>query len=269
MGGVKRIWWQISAFFILNFPFVGSMALPWLPVPALNCYSCPLAQGACPIGTIQHFLVIGMIPFFALGVIGLFSAAAGRFWCSHVCPFGFLQDILGKIRSRKIRLPRYAEYGKYITLILFVLVLPPIIKEPFFCTLCPAGTLEAGLPIVIREWYTVKFGEVTAFSMGSAILNMIGWWFWMKIGLLAAVIGGSVFIKRPFCRTACPLGAIFGLFNRISLFVHPPKEKREAEKPRYYLKTCPVHINHPKDVDSPSCIKCRECYRHPLDDKPE
>ena len=89
----------------------------------------------------------------------------------------------------------------------------------------------------------------------------------MKVGLLAAIIGSSVVVKRPFCRAACPLGALFGLFNRVSLLVHPPKDKLEAEKPRYFLKPCPVHINHPKDVDSSRCIKCRECYVHPLDEK--
>lgn len=267
MGGIRRIWWQITGVLLFNMPFIGRMSFPWITVPVLNCYACPLAQGACPIGTIQHFLVIGAIPLFAIGVVGLFGIAAGRFYCGHLCPFGFFQDLLGRITKHKVRIPRVFEYGKYAVLVIMVLALPPLVKEPFFCTLCPAGSLEAGIPIVAKEWMTTTFGPADPFGIGSGILSMVGWWFWFKIGILTTLIAMSVFVKRPFCRTACPLGAILGLFNRISLFIHPPKDKLESEKPRYFLKNCPVHISRPGDVDSPSCVKCRECYVHPLDGK--
>ncbi|MBQ5665247.1 MAG: 4Fe-4S binding protein, partial [Akkermansia sp.] len=36
--------------------------------------------------------------------------------------------------------------------------------------------------------------------------------------LLVGIIVGAVFIYRIFCRFLCPLGAIYGLFNRISVF---------------------------------------------------
>ncbi|MBT4484702.1 MAG: 4Fe-4S binding protein [Candidatus Latescibacteria bacterium] len=263
LGNIKRIWWQITGVLLFNFPFLERLTFAWLPVPVLNCYSCPLAQGSCPIGTIQHFFVIGAIPLFAVGFVSIFGIIAGRFYCSHLCPFGFLQDLLGRISGRKVRIPRFLDYGKYVVLILFVIILPPIIKEPFFCTLCPAGSLEAGIPIVTKAWYESRFIEAGMFSGMGGILDMIGWWFWFKTGILALVITVAVVIKRPFCRMACPLGALFGLFNRISLFIHPPKVKSAIEKPRYSLKTCPVHITHPGKVDSSSCIKCKECYPLP------
>jgi len=265
VGNIKRIWWQIAGVLLFNFPFIERLSFAWLPVPVLNCYACPLAQGACPIGTIQHFLVIGFLPFFAVGAVGLFGIIAGRFFCGHLCPFGFFQDLLGRLSRHKIRIPRFAEHGKYVVLILLVIILPPILEEPFFCTLCPAGSLEGGIPIVAGEWYKARFGPADPFGMDVGILGMISWWFWFKIGILISFIAASVVVKRPFCRTACPLGAILGIFNRISLLVHPPKDKRESEKPRYYLRNCPVHIVKPGDVDSPACIKCRECYVHPRD----
>ena len=260
-GNIKRIWWQITGAILLNFPFIGSLHFAWLTVPALNCYSCPLAQGACPIGTIQHFLVIGALPLFAIGVVALFGIIAGRFYCSHLCPFGFLQDILGWFSRRKFTMPGFFGYGKYAVLIILVLILPPIVDEPFFCTLCPAGSLEAGIPIVTDAWIKTHLASADVFGVGS-ILDMIGWWFWFKIALLAVILLSAVFVKRPFCRSLCPLGAIFGLFNRISLFVRHPGAVND-ERPRYYLKSCPVHITNPKDVDSHHCIKCRECYHPP------
>lgn len=259
LSRIRRTWWQASWALLLNFPFIGHLTCPWLLVPALNCYSCPLAQGACPIGSFQHFLVIGSIPFLVIGVIAFFGVIAGRLYCSHVCPFGFLQDLLARIPVRKRRLPAWTGYGKYAVLVITVMLLPPIVKEPYFCTLCPAGSLEAGIPIVTRAWMESRFGAAGMFSSGFGILTMIGWWFWFKIGLLVLTIGAAVMIRRPFCRVACPLGALFGLFNRISLLAHPPAAGDGA--PRFNLRTCPVHITHPGQVDSHHCIKCRECYK--------
>ena len=264
LGKIQRIWWQATGVIIFNIPFIGPNHFAFLTVPVLNCYACPLAQGACPIGTIQHFLVIGTIPFLAMGVVGLFGLMAGRFYCSHLCPFGFFQDLIGRISRKKYHLPHWAGYGKYASLVLLALILPPIVKEPFFCTLCPAGTLEAGIPIVFDAWLDSHFGSSDIFSSSAGILNMVGWWFWFKISILAGMIGLAIIIRRPFCRMACPLGALLGLFNRISLLIHPPVEMQTAGK-GFYLQECPVHINHPDDIDSHNCIKCRECYIKPGD----
>jgi len=259
---INRLWWQITGVFLFNTPFIGPNHYAFLTVPVLNCYACPLAQGACPIGTFQHFLVIGMIPFLALGVIGLFAGMAGRFYCSHLCPFGFFQDILGRFSKKKLRLPHWAGYGKYASLVVLAMILPPILKEPFFCTLCPAGTLEAGIPIVSDAWFQTRFGSADLFASKSSILYMIGWWYWFKVGILVGVVYLSIVVKRPFCRMACPLGATLGLFNRISVFVHPPLEKQLSGK-EYFLKNCPVHITKSEDVDSHICIKCEQCYHRP------
>jgi len=261
-GKIKRIWWQIIGVLLFNTPFIGPNHYTWLTVPVLNCYACPLAQGACPIGTIQHFLVIGTIPFLALGVVGLFGLIAGRFYCSHLCPFGFFQDLIGQISKKKYHLPHWVGYGKYASLIILVFILPPIVKEPFFCTLCPAGSLEAGIPIVFSTWIKSHFGSADMLSSTTGILYMVGWWFWFKIGILVGMILLTVKVKRPFCRMACPLGALLGLFNRISLLAHPPTEKQTTLR-GFYLKDCPVDINHSKDVDSHICIKCRQCYYKP------
>ena len=259
---IHRIWWQVTGALLFNFPFIGRMNFPWLPVPVLNCYACPLAQGACPVGTWQHFLVIGAIPFFAIGVVALYSGVAGRFFCSHLCPFGFFQDLLARIRNHHILLPRWVSYGKYVSLVVLSIILPLILLEPFFCTLCPAGTIEAGIPLVSGSWYTANFGEQSVFSANVGVHTLIGWWYWFKVGILVVMIWAAVMIRRPFCRMACPLGASLGLANRFTLFVHPPASI-PGERQHFNLKTCPVHITNPRDIDSHACIKCRQCYPKP------
>ncbi len=259
LSHIRRIWWQITASIAVNFPFLGHLTFAWCPAPVLNCYACPLAQVACPIGSLQHFLVVGTIPFFVLGMTALFGALAGRFYCSHLCPFGFFQDLLAKIPLHKFRIPAWTGYGKYVSLVALVLIMPLLVKEPFFCTLCPAGSLEAGIPIATQAWLEKQSGAGGVFGADFGILGMIGWWFWFKLSLLAALIGTAMVIRRPFCRMICPLGALFGLFNRVSLLVHPPRS--DDGKIRLYLRDCPVHINRPEHVNSHHCIKCRECYK--------
>ena len=258
LANIRRIWWQTTGTVLFNFPFIERLTFAWCPAPVLNCYACPIAQVACPIGSLQHFLVVGSLPLFVAGLTAALGMLAGRFTCSHLCPFGFFQDLLARITRQKWRIPYFLGYGKYLSLVLLAIILPPLVKEPFFCTLCPAGSLEAGIPIVAQAWIEKRLGAAEMFGSSFGILAMIGVWFWFKIAILAAMVTAAVVIRRPFCRMACPLGAILGLFNRISLFIHPrpPADGR----PRLNLRTCPVGIIHPGQVDSHHCIKCRECY---------
>ena len=72
-------------------------------VPGLNCYSCPAASGACPIGAFQS--VVGSSKFnFSYYITGFFillGVIFGRFICGFLCPFGWFQDLLHKIPGNK------------------------------------------------------------------------------------------------------------------------------------------------------------------------
>jgi len=70
--------------------------------PILNCWSCPLAWSSCPMGALQHFISLRLIPFYILGFFGTIGMVVGRMSCGWVCPFGFLQDLLYKIKSMLI-----------------------------------------------------------------------------------------------------------------------------------------------------------------------
>lgn len=71
-------------------------------VPGLNCYSCPAASGACPIGSFQS--VVGSSKFnfsyYVTGTLILLGVLLGRFVCGFLCPFGWLQELLHKIPSK-------------------------------------------------------------------------------------------------------------------------------------------------------------------------
>jgi len=225
-------------------------------VPGLNCYSCPGALGACPIGALQGSL--GRkgqhYSLYVLGFLLGFGILFGRLICGFLCPFGFLQDLLFKIKTKKIKIKEKIDsklrYLKYVILILFVILFPILlvgdygISSPYFCKwICPAGTLEAGIPLVV----------------GNEDLQMLtGWLFNWKVFVLVVVIIMSVLIYRFFCKYMCPLGAIYGLFNKISFYKLTISEDK-CIKCMACHKACDMQVKVTENPNSMECIRCGEC----------
>lgn len=224
-------------------------------VPVLNCYSCPGALGACPIGSLQAALggSSRRFPFYVLGLLMLFGVALGRLICGLLCPFGLVQDLLHKIPvSRKWkRLPfhKILKYGKYVTLVLLVgvgslFLFGGFAKIPAFCKyLCPSGTLLGALPLLGRN---------------ELLRSQIGGLFYWKLGVLLFLLILSVKVYRPFCQYLCPLGAIYGWFNRFSL-VQIRWEKEKCISCGACERACPVALDVQEISVSPECIRCGKC----------
>ena len=223
-------------------------------VPVLNCYSCPGALGACPIGSLQAALggVNRHFPSYVLGLLMLFGVILGRVACGLLCPFGLVQDLLHKIPVPKWRVPkridRPARYLKYAVLLVLVIVLPALAGTgaplPYFCKyLCPAGTLGGGIPLVAAD---------------PALRKLAGALFSWKVLVLAGIAAAALFIHRPFCRYLCPLGAFYALFNRFSFFQMHLAEKKCTGCKRCE-SVCPMAVEVTKDLGSPECIRCGKC----------
>ena len=183
-------------------------------VPGLNCYSCPAASGACPIGAFQA--VVGSSKFsfsyYITGFLILLGVLLGRFICGFLCPFGWFQELLHKIPTKKLSTKKLKPltYLKYAVLLVMVLLLPAFLVndvgmgDPFFCKyLCPQGVLEGAIPLSLAN---------------AGIRAALGKLFTWKFSILLSVIVLSVLFYRPFCKWLCPLGAFYALFNRVSLF---------------------------------------------------
>ena len=221
-------------------------------VPGLNCYSCPGAVGACPIGSLQSFLsgLRVRIPYYIVGLLLFFGAVLGRAVCGFLCPFGFLQELLNKIpgvpKRDHFRLDRPLRRLKYVVLVLLVVVLPLLYPlTPFFCKyLCPSGTL-AGILLAARD------------SMVRAQLGGIFLW---KLFVLLWVVAACLVIYRPFCKYLCPLGAIYGLFNRFALY----RTHLDTDKCIHCgacAAACRMCVDPSKTPNSAECIRCGDCAR--------
>ena len=224
-------------------------------VPGLNCYSCPAASAACPLGALQNALADSnnRAPYYIIGIILLFGLLFGRWICGFLCPFGLIQDLLHKIKTPKIkksRFTRIASYLKYVILVVFVIILPLIyafqdasMKLPAFCKyICPSGTLLGA-------------GGLLSNSENNWMFEMLGPLFTWKFVLLVVFIVGAIFIYRFFCRFFCPLGALYGLFNRFSL-LGMKVDKPNCTNCGLCVGQCEMDIHHVADHECISCGKC-------------
>jgi polyferredoxin len=214
-----------------------------LCVPILNCYACPSALFSCPIGTLQHFMVVRAVPFYAMGYLGLIGAFVGRMPCGILCPFGFLQELLYKLPSFKIRIPPYLRSFRFLVLVSLVFIVPWITAESWFSKLCPVGTLVGGIPWMI---------------MSADVRAMLRDLFWIKIALLLFFLVSAVIAKRPFCQTTCPLGAIYSLFNRVSL-VRLHWDAATCTHCDKCFEVCPMEIKVYEGENTGHCIRCLDC----------
>ena len=245
-----------------------------LCVPGLNCYSCPGARFACPIGSLQAVLDSGQykVSLYVLGCMAAFGVLLGRFVCGWLCPFGLVQDLLYKIpvgfirrkepakndralagrRAKRKNLPghRYLIYLKYVILALFVVILPMTVTnfmgmgDPWFCKyICPSGTLLAGFPML---------------AMNEPLRGALGLLFSWKTLVLLVVIMLSVFYYRPFCKYLCPLGAFYGFFNKFA-FYRLKVDEDKCIRCGKCRAVCGMDIKTWENPDSMECIRCGDC----------
>ena len=225
-------------------------------VPGLNCYSCPAASGACPIGSFQA--VVGSSKFrfsyYITGFLILLGVLLGRVICGFLCPFGWFQELLHKIPTKKLSTKKLKPltYLKYVVLLVMVVLLPVLVTnqlgmgDPFFCKyLCPQGVLEGAIPL----------------SMANAgIRAALGSLFTWKFIVLLTVIVLSIVFYRPFCKWLCPLGAFYALLNKVSLFQMQVDQSKCVSCGKC-AKVCKMDVDVTKSPNHTECIRCGMCIR--------
>ncbi len=256
--GIQALWALVSNSYLLGFVQgkIYQGPLKRLCLPGLNCYSCPGALGSCPIGAFQA--VIGgrehRFPFFVAGFLIFLGALTGRFVCGFLCPFGLIQELLHKIPFFKkigtFRGDKLLRKLKYVIFAVFVVLLPLFAVDligqgpPWFCKLlCPAGTLEGGVPLVL---------------LGEGLRGAIGWLYAWKNALLIALLLLSILIYRPFCKYLCPLGAVYSLFNGIAVLRHRVDESK-CVGCGACAKACPMQVDPRRRPNDAECIRCGIC----------
>ena len=226
----------------------------YLCAPGFNCYSCPAAAGACPLGSIQNALASAdhRAGWYVMGIILLYGVILGRTICGWLCPLGLIQELLNKVPTPKIRksaVTRALSWLKYVLLAVFVVAIPLWyslrhgIPLPGFCKyICPAGTFEGAMGLLSNPVNAPKF-------------SMLGILFTRKFVIMLVIGLTCVFCYRSFCRFICPLGAIYGLFNRFNI-VGVKVDEGRCNHCGACVRGCGMDVRRVGDHE---CINCGKC----------
>lgn len=222
-------------------------------VPGFNCYSCPGAIGACPLGSLQNALAASgtRAPAYVFGILILFGLILGRTICGFLCPVGLGQELLYKIKTPKLKKSKFTyilSYLKYVILVVMVVAIPLMFGSagsavPAFCKyICPAGTFGGAIALIANP-------------NNDGFLAMLGSLFTWKFAVLIVIMLACIFIFRFFCRFICPLGAIYSFFSKIAL-LGIKLDKNKCTDCGLCINACKMDIKHVGDHE---CIHCGEC----------
>jgi polyferredoxin len=249
----KRRWFQAGGLLLFHLPFLGALSPAIRCVPVFSCHACALTWNICPIGALMHYSGWHLIPYYLLGLLFLFGATIGRLFCGWICPFGTLQALLYRVPSPKFKLPAWAGYGKYLFLLVLVILLPFFWGELTyysFCRICPAAALQ----VVIPNWLTSGF-------------YWDGWLSAARFLVLGAVVVLAIASSRSFCKVMCPIGAMMGPFNHVSLW-RVPMPYGKCPQCGKCDAVCPTDVKPSERLardTSPNrhddCIVCHECAK--------
>ena len=239
--GNKRRLTQIAAFVISNLG-VSRVFQTGFVCPFLYCHGCPFAAFGCPIGVIQNFIIYHQFPLFIIGSLGIYGILLGRTFCGWACPFGTLHDMLSYSNAKRSIQTRNYWYVKYIILFL-TLALAWFALDTVFCKFCPSGSLFAAIPFRLLYPGAAEFGL----------------FFYIHVFTLALTIILALLISRFWCRYLCPLGAVAGAFNKMSMINISLDEKR-CKKCLLCLEACRMRITKLEEIGSSTdCILCGRC----------
>jgi ferredoxin len=225
-----------------------------LCVPGFNCYSCPGAVGACPLGALQN--AIGttnkQAGFYVFGILMLYGLLLGRTICGWLCPLGLIQELLHKLPTPKLkknRVTRALTWLKYIILAVFAVGITAWygiahgVALPGFCKyICPVGTFEGAVFLLANPNNAGDF-------------SMLGILFTRKFVIMLVIGLACVFCYRSFCRFLCPLGAIYGLFSRVAV-VGVNVDATRCNGCGACVRSCGMDVRHVGDHE---CIHCARC----------
>jgi len=233
---------------------------------------------------LQFMLYDVVFPWLVIASFLVVGILIGKSLCGWVCPFGFIQDLVGFIKRKKREIsPRthgsmiYVKYG-ILAITLFISVtfsaaklagvhksyesaLGIFVKAPF-TALSPSETLFAALPKMVQNFSSA----IPQNQAGSAwsVISSLPLLLWVQLFIMGGVVVFAVYVPRSWCKYFCPHGGIMAVLNKFS-FLGLRRDLVRCAKGecRLCVEACPMRV---RILDLPwekfsdaECIYCLKC----------
>ena len=248
----SRIRLAVQIFFLVLIALIAvnhSLAEAGKEIPLLGSASL---HAVCPFGgvvSVYQYVSSGTFvqkthesSFILMIIVGVLALFFGPVFCGWICPFGTVQELFSKI-GRKLtgkrfnrfipyKIDKYLRYLRYIVLA-WVVYMTAVTGKLIFADYDPYFAL-----------FNFWTGEVAV--SGYIILG------------LSLVL--SLFVERPFCKYACPYGAVLGVFNLFRIF-KIQRNTRTCIDCGACDVSCPMNIKvaSASAVLNHQCISCMKC----------
>ncbi len=204
----------------------------WLLIASVIVLGFIVGGLLCPLAAVQNVILKASTGYLLLFLVPTITALfVGRLFCGYVCPFGALQELVHikrwrlEIPARWMRIARWLPFGLLAFLVIRVLA---------------TGILTWGEATPFKAFFTLGGTPAT-------------------LALSAAVIVLSLFVFRPFCRLACPLGAWLSLVSRMSPW--RIRESIACVSCSCCDKACASGAITKGKIRAADCLLCGECIR--------
>lgn len=218
-------------------------------------------HGICPFGSVVSIYqmittgtMVKKVHEAANVVFGLVLISAvffGPVFCSWMCPLGTVQEWISDIGKRlkvfgKIKVPNKVhnllKYGRYAVLLWILFV-----------------TARSG--DIIFQSYDPYYALFNFYTGEVAISALI---------ILVAVLITSLFLERPWCKYACPFGAVLGVTNKFRIFTIK-RNSQTCIDCKVCDTACPMgievsNVNKVSDTLCNSCLTCTSDNICPVND---
>lgn len=218
-------------------------------IPLLSSASL---HSLCPFGgvvTIYQYATVGTFvqkiheSAFVLMAIGVGLAILfGPVFCGWVCPLGTVQEWVAKW-GKKLFKRRYNHF------------VPPKIDNAL-----------RYVRYLVLAWviYVTATSGTLIFAEYDPYFALFNFWStevsWTALGILGITLGLSLFVERPWCKYACPYGAVLGISNMFRVFkIRRAESTCKADGACSIMCPMNIPVDTVKTVRNHQCISCLEC----------
>ena len=242
---VQWFFFLLIALISINHTLVANGAgIPFLSSASLHAV-CPFGGVETLYTLVVSGLYVKKIHSAALalaGIVMLLSIFFGPVFCGWVCPLGTVQEWVGRL-GRKLfrrrynhfvpaRLDRYLRYLRYGVLLWVLYV-----------------TATSG--VLVFEAYDPYYALFNFWTTEVA---------WTALLILGLVLLGSIFVERPWCKYACPYGAVLGITNLFRVFsIKRSTTTCKADGACSIMCPMNIQVDSKTTVRDHQCISCMEC----------